>query len=97
MIGNKDLKPCPFCGNEPILEHGFSTVYNSVTVDITCKNCGIRFRWHVSIEDLEWDFAAKKLTEEQYREGIKYARSEAEYRVKKKWNGRADNVLRKDQ
>ena len=46
MASETTLKPCPFCGQQPILEHrrfGFEKFDRS---GIFCKSCGIAIGWH---------------------------------------------------
>jgi hypothetical protein len=39
-----DLKPCPFCGNEPEMIHAVLEEYHSVNPEIICRECGYRIK-----------------------------------------------------
>lgn len=48
----KDLKPCPFCGNEPYRE-----IINDI-LSVGCTVCGVRFSNHVRfgcMADTKWN------------------------------------------
>ena len=38
------LKPCPFCGSEPLMVHAVLEEYHSVNPEIICRECGYRIK-----------------------------------------------------
>jgi Lar family restriction alleviation protein len=39
-----ELKPCPFCGSEPLMVHAVLEEYHSVNPEIICRECGYRIK-----------------------------------------------------
>jgi len=67
MILPKDLKPCPFCGNDAEGLHDSYMRKDFQGISIRCKNCGADGPWADTIEGAkeEWN---KRVISEQKQE-----------------------------
>ncbi len=81
-----ELKPCPFCGGEAVVDSHFSCVYELIYGVVSCKRCGIKVHGKKSFDT----YAA---TYEGYatQEWVTNAHIEAKQSAIDEWNRRDDH------
>lgn len=78
-----ELKPCPFCGGEAVVDTHFSCVFERIYGEVKCKSCGTTKRGSKTFDTYDATYEGYDTPE-----WVRNAHAEAKQSAIEAWNRR---------